>query len=279
MMDRHDERDVRRIDALVIGAGFGGMYALHRTRGMGLDVLAIEAGGDVGGTWYWNRYPGARCDVLSIDYSYSFSDDIQQEWTWSEQFAAQPEILRYARFVADTLDLKRDIRFDTRATIVSYDDDRALWRVETDRGDVFEATYCLMATGPLSVPRQVDIPGAADFKGELYLSGKYPHDAVDLKDKRVAVIGTGSSGVQIVPVVAEQAAHLHVFQRTPSFTLPMRNRPMEPDFTAHIKAHYPALRAVSRHSLTGGVRPISTRPLFSVSPRGMRTVDGRGVGA
>ncbi|MGQ2930648.1 MAG: flavin-containing monooxygenase, partial [Sphingopyxis sp.] len=136
----------RRLDALIIGAGFGGMYALHRTRGMGLDVHLIEAGDDVGGTWYWNRYPGARCDVMSIDYSYSFSDEIQQEWTWSEQFAAQPEILSYARFVADKLDLKRDISFETRATAVQYDEEAALWRIETDGGVVYESNYCLMAT-------------------------------------------------------------------------------------------------------------------------------------
>ncbi|UVO50688.1 NAD(P)/FAD-dependent oxidoreductase [Sphingomonas sp. SUN019] len=257
---------VRRLDALVIGMGFGGMYALHRTRGMGLDVLGIEAGDDVGGTWYWNRYPGARCDVMSIDYSYSFSDEIQQEWTWSEQFSAQPEILSYARFVADKLDLKRDIRFETRATRVAYDDDACLWRVETDRGDRFEATYLLMATGPLSVPKPIDIPGADMFKGELHLSGKYPHRPVDLSGKRVAVIGTGSSGIQIVPVVAEQADHLYVFQRTPSFTLPMRNRPLDAAYVAHIKQHYPGLRAAARYSLTGGSRPMSSRPLFSIPP-------------
>lgn len=260
------QQPVRRLDALVIGMGFGGMYALHRTRGMGLDVLGIEAGDDVGGTWYWNRYPGARCDVMSIDYSYSFSNEIQQEWTWSEQFSAQPEILSYARFVAEKLDLKRDIRFETRATRVAYDDDERLWRVETDRGDRFEATYLLMATGPLSVPKPIDIPGADTFKGELYLSGKYPHQPVDLVGKRVAVIGTGSSGIQIVPVVAEQAEHLYVFQRTPSFTLPMRNRPLDADYVAHIKQHYPGLRAAARYSLTGGSRPMSSRPLFSIPP-------------
>jgi cation diffusion facilitator CzcD-associated flavoprotein CzcO len=257
---------VTRLDAIVIGTGFGGMYALHRVRGMGLAVRAIEAGDDVGGTWYWNRYPGARCDVMSIDYSYSFSDEIQQEWTWSEQFAAQPEILAYARFVADKLDLKRDISFETRATSVVYDDEACLWRVATDRGDLFEATYCLMATGPLSVPKQVDIPGASRFKGALYLSGKWPHRPIDFTGKRVALIGTGSSGIQIVPVVAEQAEHLYVYQRTPSFTLPMRNRKLDDDYVAHIKKHYPALRGVARHSLTGGVRPISSRPLFSLPP-------------
>jgi cation diffusion facilitator CzcD-associated flavoprotein CzcO len=268
MAEQHEAETggATRLDALVIGAGFGGMYALHRLRGMGLETLAIEAGDDVGGTWYWNRYPGARCDVMSIDYSYSFSDEIQQEWTWSEQFAAQPEILRYAQFVADRLDLKRDIRFETRATRIEYDDAASVWHVETDRGLRFVASYLLMATGPLSVPKQVDIPGADRFKGPLYLSGKYPHDPVDLAGKRVAVIGTGSSGIQIVPVVAEQAAHLHVFQRTPSFTLPMRNRKLNAEYVSHIKQHYPGLRAVARHSLTGGVRPISTRPLFSIPP-------------
>ncbi|APW71680.1 flavin-containing monooxygenase [Sphingopyxis granuli] len=256
----------RRLDALIIGAGFGGMYALHRARGMGLNAHAIETGDDVGGTWYWNRYPGARCDVMSIDYSYSFSDEIQQEWTWSEQFAAQPEILAYARFVADKLDLRRDISFGTRATAVEYDEDAALWRITTDDGTTFEASYCLMATGPLSVPKQVDIPGADRFGGDLYLSGKWPHHPVDFAGKRVAVIGTGSSGIQIVPVVAEQAAQLYVYQRTPSFTLPMRNRELAPDFIAHIKKYYSDLRASARHSLTGGVRPITYRPLFSVSP-------------
>lgn len=256
----------RRLDALIIGAGFGGMYALHRLRNMGLDVHAIEAGDDVGGTWYWNRYPGARCDVMSIDYSYSFSEEVQQEWTWSEQFAAQPEILAYARFVADKLDLKRDISFETRASAVHFDEDAALWRVQTESGACYEARFCLMATGPLSVPKQVDIPGADRFKGQLYLSGKWPHHDVDFAGKRVAVIGTGSSGIQIVPVVAEQAEHLHVFQRTPSFTLPMRNRKLDADYVAHIKAHYPSLRQAARHSLTGGVRPITMRPLFSVTP-------------
>lgn len=255
-----------RLDALVIGAGFGGMYAVHRARAMGLSVHGIEAGDDVGGTWYWNRYPGARCDVMSIDYSYSFSDEIQQEWTWSEQFAAQPEILAYARFVADRIDIRKDFSFGTRATVVEYDDQASLWRITTDRGDRYEATYCLMATGPLSVPKAVDIPGASSFKGELYLSGKWPHRPIDFAGKRVAVIGTGSSGIQIVPVVAEQAEHLYVFQRTPSFTLPMRNRKLDDAFVAHIKHHYPQLRAVARHSLTGGVRPITSRPVFSISP-------------
>jgi len=253
-----------RLDALIVGMGFGGMCMLHLARGLGLNVQAIEAGDDVGGTWYWNRYPGARCDVMSIDYSYSFLEEIQQEWTWSEQFAAQPEIFAYARFVADKLDLRRDISFETRATAVTYDDARKLWVIVTDRGGVYEATYCIMATGPLSIPKGLDIPGADRFKGEIHLSGRWPQHPVDFTGKRVAVVGTGSTGIQIVPVVAELADHLTVFQRTPSFTLPMRNRKLEPDFVAQIKAHYPHLRAIARSSFTGGVRPVSSRPLFSV---------------
>ncbi|MEG3123650.1 flavin-containing monooxygenase [Sphingomonas sp. GB1N7] len=263
----HETKDhpaVRTLDALVVGQGFGGMYMLHRARGMGLDVLAIEAGDDVGGTWYWNRYPGARCDVMSIDYSYSFSNDIQQAWTWSEQFAAQPEIWSYAKWVADTLDLRRDIRFETRATSVTFDDDRKLWVVKTDRGDVFEVTYLIMATGPLSVPKGLDIPGKETFAGDIHLSGRWPHQPVDFAGKRVGVIGTGSTGIQIVPVVAEQAEHLVVFQRTPSFTLPMRNRKLDAEYVAQIKAHYPKLRAIARNSFNGGVRAVSTRPVFSV---------------
>ena len=253
------------LDAFVIGAGFGGMYALHRLRELGLTVHAIEAGKDVGGTWYWNRYPGARCDVMSIDYSYSFCDEIQQEWTWSEQFAAQPEILAYANHVATRLDLRRDIEFDTRAAAVSYDEAANLWCIQTEAGAVFEATYCFMATGPLSHPKGLDIAGAGSFRGDTYHAQRWPHHEVSFAGKRVGVIGTGSSGIQIVPVVAEQAAHLHVFQRTPSFTLPMRNRKLAPEYVAEVKAQYPHLRAISRNSPNGGLRPVSTRALFSVS--------------
>jgi cation diffusion facilitator CzcD-associated flavoprotein CzcO len=261
-----DQRELSttRLDMLIVGQGFGGMYMLHRARGMGLNVRAIEAGDDVGGTWYWNRYPGARCDVMSIDYCYSFSDEIMQEWTWSEQFAAQPEILGYARWVADKLDLRRDVQFETRATSLVYDDARALWTIETDRGDLFEATYLVMATGPLSIPKGLDIPGAGRFNGEVYLSGRWPHHAVDFAGKRVGVIGTGSTGIQIVPVVAEQAKELVVFQRTPSFTLPMRNRQLGAEYVAQIKAHYSELREVAKVTFTGGVRPVSTRPVFSI---------------
>jgi cation diffusion facilitator CzcD-associated flavoprotein CzcO len=239
------------------------MYALYRLREMGLTVRAIEAGDGVGGTWYWNRYPGARCDVLSIDYCYSFPQ-IQQAWSWTERFAPQPEILAYANFVADTLDLRRDIQFETRARAIRYDDARKLWRIETEAGEVFETTYCILATGPLSVPKGIDIPGAASFAGETYLSARWPQHPVELSGKRVGLIGTGSSGIQITPVVAEVAEHLHVFQRTPSFSMPMRNRPLDPDYMAQIKAHYAGIREVAKMSYTGGSRPVTTRPFFSV---------------
>ena len=258
------EPALRRLDALVIGMGFGGMCMLHRAREAGLDVHAIEAGDDVGGTWYWNRYPGARCDVMSIDYSYSFVNEIQQEWSWSEKFAAQPEILAYARFVADKLDLRRDTTFCARATSIAFDDARKLWVIETGQGQVYEATYCIMATGPLSIPKGIDVPGAETFGGAIYLSGRWPHHDVDFAGKRVGIIGTGSTGIQAVPVVAETAQHLTVFQRTPSFTIPMRNRKLSPDYMDQIKAHYPRLRTIARSTHTGGMRPVSTRPMFSV---------------
>ncbi len=263
----HERRQpgLRQLDVLVIGMGFGGMCMLHQARAAGLDVHAIEAGGDVGGTWYWNRYPGARCDVMSIDYSYSFLNEIQQEWTWSEKFAAQPEILAYANFVAHKLDLRRDTSFETRAQSIVYDDDRSVWVIATDRGQDFEAKYCIMATGPLSVPKGLDMPGRDAFAGEIYLTGRWPHQPVDFAGKRVGVIGTGSTGIQVVPVVAEQADHLTVFQRTPSFTIPMRNNALSADYMAQVKAHYPRLRTIARGTHTGGVRPVSTRPMFSVT--------------
>ncbi|WP_276718668.1 flavin-containing monooxygenase [Pseudooceanicola nitratireducens] len=255
-----------QLDMLVVGQGVGGMYMLHRARKMGLNVKAIETGDNVGGVWYWNKYPGARVDVLSIDYCYSFSEEIMQEWTWSEKFAAQPEILRYFNFVADKLDLRRDVHFETRATAITYDEARALWLVETDRGLRFEVTYLVMATGPLSIPKGIDIKGVERFRGDIHLSGRWPKEPVNFSGKRVGVIGTGSTGIQIVPVVAQDAEQLYVYQRTPSFTLPMHNAPLDQDYVDQVKAHYPKLRAIARNTPIGGVRPISTRPVFSVTP-------------
>jgi cation diffusion facilitator CzcD-associated flavoprotein CzcO len=256
----------RRVDVIVVGAGFGGMYAVYRFREMGKSVVGIEAGGDVGGVWYWNRYPGARCDLMSVDYSYGFSDAIQQEWSWSEQFAAQPEILAYANFVADRLDLRKSFRFNTRVVSAVWDDAAKLWRATTDAGDVIEAPYCIMATGPLSIPKDPDIAGIERFKGQLLRAQKWPHEPVSFEGKRVGVIGTGSTGIQIIQTVGRQAGELFVFQRTPSFTLPMRNHKLEPDYIAEMKRHYPAMRESMRNNPTGGTRPATSRPYFSLPP-------------
>ncbi len=220
------QADMKEFDAVVIGAGFAGMYMLHRLRGLGLTARVFEAGDGVGGTWYWNRYPGARCDVESLEYQYGFSDEIQRGWTWTERYAAQPEILRYQNYVADRLDLRRDIQFETRVTAAAYDERAGLWTVETDRGDRVTARFCVMATGCLSAARVPDFPGLGDYEGEWYHTGDWPKDGVDFTGKRVGVVGTGSSGIQSIPLIAEQASHLTVFQRTANFTLPAGNRPL-----------------------------------------------------
>lgn len=260
---------VTKIDAVVIGAGLGGMYALHRLRGMNLSVVGIESGGDVGGVWYWNRYPGARCDLMSIDYCYSFSKEIEEEWNWSEQYAAQPEILSYLNFVADKLNLRKDFKFNTRVVSAEYNQSKSTWLVTTNSGERYEAKYCVMATGPLSVPKDPQFPGTDDFEGDIFYAGKWPHEKVSFEGKRVGVIGTGSTGIQIVPVVAEEAEELVVFQRTPSFTLPMRNMEYDDEYQAEVKRNYKGLREAARNSPLGGMRPRTTRPFFSL-PRKQR---------
>jgi cation diffusion facilitator CzcD-associated flavoprotein CzcO len=239
------------LDVVVVGAGFGGMYMLHRLRELGLSAIVFEAATDVGGTWYWNRYPGARCDVESMQYSYSFSPELQQDWTWSEVFASQPEILRYAQHVADRLDLRRDIRFETRVEQASFDEAAQRWTVRTDRGDVVSARHCVMATGCLSTARVPDFPGLDAFKGKTYHTGYWPHEGVDFTGLRVAVIGTGSSAIQAIPVIARQAAQVTVFQRTPNFSIPSRNRPMTPDYEQSWKSVYPTRRAEARETRNG----------------------------
>ena len=216
----------KRLDVVIIGAGFAGMYALHRLRELKLTMQVFEAGDGVGGTWYWNRYPGARCDVESLEYSYSFSDELQQEWEWPERFAAQADILRYANHVADRFDLRRDIRFKTRVKSAVYDPASCHWRITTDRGDIVDARFCVMASGNLSLPRVPDFKGLENFRGKWYHTGQWPHEPVDFTGQRVGVIGTGSSGIQLIPVVAQQARHLHVFQRTANFSVPAVNRPL-----------------------------------------------------
>ena len=237
-----------RADAVVVGAGFAGMYMLHRLRELGLKVRVFEAGSDVGGTWYWNRYPGARCDVASINYSYSFSKELEQEWNWSERYSPQPEILEYAGHVADRFDLRRDMQFDTRVTSAVYDERERRWTVETDRGDKVSAQHVIMAVGCLSASKLPEIPGIDVFQGETYHTGHWPQEGVDLSGKRVAVIGTGSSAIQSIPIIAQQAGHLTVFQRTPNFSFPAHNAPLTKEDLDAVKAIYPAHREAARTS-------------------------------
>ncbi len=239
------------VDVVVVGAGMAGLYLLHCLRGLGFSARAFESGDDVGGTWYWNRYPGARCDVQSVDYSYSFDPDLDAEWQWSEKYATQPEILRYLGHVADRHDLRRDIQFSTRVTGAAWDADGSRWRIRTDRGDDITCRYHVMATGCLSVPKTPDIEGAGRFTGEVYSTGRWPHSGVDFTGKRVAVIGTGSSAIQAIPIIARQAAELTVFQRTPNFSLPAHNGPIPGDKLAAIRAGRAEYRATARWSRAG----------------------------
>jgi len=231
-----------RFDAIIIGAGVGGLYAIYRLRKLGLKVRGFEAAGGVGGTWYWNRYPGCRCDVESMEYSYSFSDELQQEWHWPERYGTQPEILKYINHVADRFDLRRDIEFNTRVKKAAFDSKTSTWTVTTDRGQTATARFCIMATGNLSTPRKPDYPGLDSFKGKWYHTGLWPHEGVDFTGLRVGVIGTGSSGVQSIPIIAKQAKHLYVFQRTANFSLPARNAPLDPAKERAHKAEYPERR-------------------------------------
>ncbi len=257
------------VDAVIVGAGFGGMYQLHRFRNMGLTTRVFDKASDVGGTWYWNRYPGARCDVESMAYSYSFSPELEQEWQWTEKYPTQPEILRYAQHVADRFDLRRDITFDTKVLSAHWDEGVGRWRVKTDGGETVEAQFLIMATGCLSAPKEIDIDGAASFRGPTYATHSWPHEGVDFSGQRVAVIGTGSSGIQTIPEVAKQAASMVVFQRTPNYSMPAQNRPLDPDEIAAMKAKYRDFRKAQRESGFGVPVPQPTMPA------GMDTADGR----
>jgi len=242
----------QRPDVIIVGAGFAGMYGLHRFRKQGLKVQVLEAGSDVGGTWYWNRYPGARCDVPSLEYSFGFSEELEQDWDWPEVFSAQPDILRYANHIADRFDLRGDIQFDTRVTAVTYVDEQNLWRLTTEAGEVFEARYCVMATGCLSVPNKPKLPGGESFAGLELHTGLWPKETVDLAGKRVGVIGTGSSGVQAIPELAKQAAELYVFQRSPVYTVPANRKLMRDSVQQSFKDSYRKIRDMQQHN-AGGV--------------------------
>ena len=238
-------------DAIIVGAGFAGLYALHRLRGLGLRAKVFEAGTDIGGTWFWNRYPGARCDVESLEYSYSFSDELQQEWGWPERFAAQPDILKYIHHVAERFDLRRDIIVDTKVTSAIFDEAAGRWTVVTSRGHRASAKFCIMASGNLSLPRVPQFEGLGLFKGRWFHSGLWPHHTVDFSGRRVGVIGTGSSGIQMIPNIAEQASHLYVFQRTANYSVPSVNRPLTMDVSQRHKARYNEWRQAARRTPFG----------------------------
>lgn len=238
-------------DAIVIGAGFSGLYMLHRLREAGFTARAYEAGEDVGGVWYWNRYPGARCDSESIYYNYTFSDELLQEWTWSSRYPEQPEILRYLGYVADKFDLRRDIQFKTRITAAHYDEENNRWMITMEDGTSVSATYFISGVGCLSAANIPKFKGLENFQGEWYHTGHWPHEKVDFKGKRVGVIGNGSSGVQSIPVIAQEAAHLTVFQRTAQFTIPARNHPYDPEFIRQTKANYSEIREQMKDSWAG----------------------------
>ncbi|TCP95869.1 cyclohexanone monooxygenase [Sphingomonas sp. PP-F2F-A104-K0414] len=239
-------------DVAIIGGGFAGIYAVHKFRDlMGLSVQAFEAGRGVGGTWYWNRYPGARCDFESIYYSYSFSEELQQEWVWKERFAGQPEILSYLEYVADKFDVRRSFKFETRVTAVVWNEDEARWHLTADDGSVTVAQFVISGAGGLSLPKTDEFPGAEQFKGRIIMTSRWPHEGVDLKGQRVAVIGTGASGTQAIPIIAKDAMQLTVFQRTANFTAPLRNRPFTIEEMDEVRGKYQELRIASRKNFSG----------------------------
>ncbi|NNL87232.1 MAG: NAD(P)/FAD-dependent oxidoreductase [Myxococcales bacterium] len=264
-------------DVVVVGAGFGGVYAAYKMRELGFSVRVLERGTDVGGTWYWNRYPGARCDAPSMQYSYQFSDELQQEWKWSEVYAPQPEILRYLKHVVERFNLRELMQFETNVLRASYEDDAGTWAIETDRGETFRARFCIMATGCLSSRNVPSFPGLEEFQGTYFHTGDWPREGVDFSGKRVGLIGTGSTGIQATPVIARESAHLYVFQRTPQFTVPARNAPMDPEYEQTIKTNYRAYRARNyRNPVAMDLTLDPTRPkTFEVSEEERRAVYDR----
>ncbi|TVV75494.1 NAD(P)/FAD-dependent oxidoreductase [Sphingomonas solaris] len=254
------------VDVVVVGAGFAGLYAHYRFRELGLTAFGFEAAPEIGGTWFWNRYPGARCDVESLDYAYSFAPEVLDGWRWSERFATQPEILQYANHVADRFDLRREIAFETRVTSADLDESANEWLVRTDRGDTVRCRYLMTAVGSLSLPKPPEIDGLDDYRGRWVQTGAWPREPVDVAGKRVAVIGTGSSGIQSIPILAEQAAHLTVFQRTPNFSVPAHNGPVDPAYEAEVRADHAAHHKRNRRTKGGVPSRINTGlPAMSVS--------------
>ena len=252
-------------DVIIIGAGFAGMYMLHRMREMGLKSIVFEAGDGVGGTWYWNRYPGARCDVESVQYSYQFDKELEQEWTWSEKYSPQPEILKYANHVADRFKLRKDIRFNTRITSSNYDEKKAEWELVAEQGDTYRTNFCIFATGCLSSYNLPKFEGVEDFSGATYHTGQWPHEGVDFSGLRVGVIGTGSSAIQSIPEIAKQANHLTVFQRTANYTIPARNAKLTEDYVRAVKDDYTGLRERARQKPAGYDIPLNPQSVLEVT--------------
>ena len=252
MPESHSAHTINRaettsaFDVVIVGAGFAGLYMLHCARRLGFSTRVYEAASGVGGTWFWNRYPGARCDVESLEYSYSFSEELEREWQWTERYASQPEILRYLNHVAERFDLKRDIQFDTRVVSAILDESANRWTILTSRGDRASGKFCVMATGCLSAARVPDFKGTEAFRGTTYHTGHWPHEGVDFTDHNVGVIGTGSSGIQTIPKIAAQARHLFVFQRTPTFSVPAQNMPLSPDVVQDWKVNHTEYRDRAR---------------------------------
>jgi cation diffusion facilitator CzcD-associated flavoprotein CzcO len=255
----------KHLDALVVGAGFSGLHALHRLRELGLDVRLVERGGGVGGTWYWNRYPGARCDIESVDYQFSFSQELLDEWEWAERYAAQPEILRYLDFVADRLDLRPDIQLETTVTAARYHEDADRWMVSTDRGVEYQAGFLILAVGNLSAPKRPDFPGLERFEGEWYVTARWPEEPVELAGKRVGVVGTGSTGIQVITVTAAEARDLWVFQRTPNYSMPAHNGPLDPDVQRAIKRTFAERRRMAEQAEAGVPFPAAEQRACEVS--------------
>jgi cation diffusion facilitator CzcD-associated flavoprotein CzcO len=254
------------LDAIIIGAGFSGLYQLHALRDrLGLDVQVLEAGAGVGGTWYWNRYPGARCDSESHSYCYTFSDELLQDWEWSERYPEQPEIMRYLNHVADRFDLRRSIRLGTRVTSARYDDAANLWRVQTEGGGVVSARYLITAVGCLSTANVPRFEGLGDFGGRWYHTGEWPHEGVDFSGQRVGLVGTGSTGIQAAPVIAQTAAHLTVFQRTANYSVPARNAPLSPEALQQLKRDFPEIKRIMRETTNGHPFRISERSALEAS--------------
>jgi cation diffusion facilitator CzcD-associated flavoprotein CzcO len=265
-IDRVDPAARAVVDAVVIGAGFAGIYMVYRLREMGLSVQGFEAGSGVGGTWYWNRYPGARCDSETMYYSYSFLTDLEREWPLQDRYPGQPEILRYLDHVADRLDLRKEFRFDSRVAGITFDETTGRWTVSTTDGVSVAATYVVTAVGCLSAAAIPSLPGRDSFAGETFHTGQWPHEPVTFTGKRVGIIGTGASGIQAIPVIAAEADHLTVFQRTPQFTIPAKNGPLDPRFVDMWKANYREWRRRGAQSVGGYPFGATDRSALDASP-------------